>query len=139
MFETMNMQKMSVSTTDEDFEDVTPFTVFPSAGSHLLNYLFDSVIAKAIAALSVVLVLYALFTVKTSQTDRNSTFSVRDSQLDNHDSVRPKYMGDILRSAAVNATANGVLIPIPITRIDYVMDKEIEVYGIIFRVIVDIV
>lgn len=127
-FETLKMQKMSISSTDEDVEDVTPFTVFPSAGGHLLNYLFDSVIAKAIAALSVVLVLYALFTVKTSQSSDSSTFFVSASQARNNESARPKYIRDILHSVAADATAKGVLIPIPISRVEYVMDGSIEVH-----------
>jgi hypothetical protein len=127
-FETMTMQKMSISSTDEDVEDVTPFTVFPSAGGHLLNYLFDSVIAKAIAALSVVLVLYALFTVKTSQSSDSSTFFVNSSQAQSYESVRPKYIRDVLHSAAADATAKGVLIPIPITKVDRVVDGKIEVH-----------
>lgn len=127
IFDSMNMQKMSISSTDEDVEDVTPFTVFPSAGGHLLNYLFDSVVAKAIAALSVVLVLYALFTVKTSQSSDSSTFFVSSSQAQNNQAARPKYIRDILHSVAADATAKGVLIPIPISRVDYVVDGNIEV------------
>lgn len=127
-FETLKMQKMTISSTEEDVEDVTPFTVFPSAGGHLLNYLFDSVIAKAIAALSVVLVLYALFTVKTSQSSDSSTFFVSSSQARNYESARPKYIRDILHSVAADATAKGVLIPIPISRVEYVMDGNIEVH-----------
>lgn len=127
MFANEEMQRMSVSTTDSEIEDVTSFTVYPSMERHLLSYFLDGVILRIIGVVSIILLLYALLTVQTQQTGTTSNYDGRIFKLSKQSQDRPDYLREKLRSVSVTAMEDGALSPIAVDRIDYVVDNNIEV------------
>lgn len=127
MFAKEEMQRMSVSTTDSEIEDVTSFTVYPSMERHLLSYFLDGVILRIIGVVSIILLLYALLTVQTQQTGTSSNYDDRIFKLSKQSQDRPDHLREKLRSVSVTAMEDGALSPIAVARIDLVMDNNIEV------------
>jgi hypothetical protein len=127
MFAKEEMQRMSISTTDSEIEDVTSFTVYPSMERHLLSYFLDGVILRIIGVVSIILLLYALLTVQTQQTGTSSNYDDRIFKLSKQSQDRPDHLREKLRSVSVTAMDNGALSPIAVARIDLVMDNNIEV------------
>lgn len=127
MFAKEAMQRMSVSTTDSEIEDVTSFTVYPSMERHLLSYFLDGVILRIIGVVSIILLLYALLTVQTQQMGAGSTNYDRVFKLSTQSQDRPNHLREKLRSVSETAMEDGALSPIAVARIDLVMDNNIEV------------
>jgi hypothetical protein len=127
MFAKEEMQRMTVSTTDSEIEDVTPFTVYPSMERHLLSYFLDGVILRIIGVVSIILLLYALLTVQTQQMGTSSNNDDRIFKLSKQSQDRPDHLREKLRSVSVTAMEDGALRPIAVARIDLVMDNNIEV------------
>lgn len=118
-FERENMMKMSISTKDDDLEDVTPFTVFPSIENHAISYLFDGIFFKIIGVALIFLLVYAIFLAQNFQ--RPGPGGERQAF------IRPKKLHHVLHSAATSATKDGALNRIAIARIDPVIDGKLEV------------
>ena len=113
------MRKMSISTKDDDLEDVTPFTVFPSIETHAISYLFDGVILKSFGVALIFLLVYAIFLAQNFQRPRPGG--------ERQAFIRPKKLHHVLHSVATNAVNEGALNRIAITRIDPVTDNNMEV------------
>lgn len=127
MFAEENMQRMSISTTDSEIEDVTSFTVYPSLERHLLSYVLDGVILRIIGVASIILLLYALLTVQTHQIGNRSKYDDRIFEVGKQSIDRPHNLQEKLRSVAMTALEDGALNPIVISRIDIVIDNNFEV------------
>ena len=127
MFAEENMQRMSISTTDSEIEDVTSFTVYPSLERHLLSYVLDGVILRIIGVASIILLLYALLTVQTHQIGNRSKYDDRIFEVGKQSLDRPHNLQEKLRSVAMTALEDGAMNPIAISRIDIVIDNNFEV------------
>ena len=127
MFAEKKMQRMSISTTDSEIEDVTSFTVYPSLERHLLSYVLDGVILRIIGVASIILLLYALLTVQTNQIGNRSKYDDRIFEVGKQSLDRPHNLEEKLRSVAMTALEAGALDSIAISRIDIVIDNNFEV------------
>ena len=132
VFDKERMQKMSVLTGDTD--DVTQYTVFPSADSQVFSYFSylcgDKFIVRFIGAVSVCLLIYALFFTQTTRnTNANNINGIGESYSGNERQifVRPKQLRNLLHSVAVRAKDEGALSSMAISAPEYVMDNGIEV------------
>ena len=117
-----SMQRMPVALSNENIEDVTEYTVFPSLESHFFNYLFDSFIARVLGLLSIAVLIYALFFVKTSELPSDGDFVLNYAQ-DQH----PEKLHLLLHHAAAIARKEGALSSVSITPPAYIVDDGIEV------------
>lgn len=117
-----SMQRMPVALSDDNIEDVTVYTVFPSSESHFFTYLFDSFIARVLGLLSMIILVYALFFVKTSELPSDGDLVLNYSQ-----DQYPEKLHMLLHHAAASARREGALSSITITPPAYVVDGGIEV------------
>ena len=133
MFAEEKMQRMSISTTDSEIEDVTSFTVYPSLERHLLSYVLDGVILRIIGVASIILLLYALLTVQTHQIGNRSKYDDRIFEVGKQSLDRPHNLEEKLRSVAMTALEAGALNSIAISRIDILIDNNFEVSTFFLR------
>lgn len=116
------MQKMAIALSDSNVEDVTQFTIFPSAENHFYDYVFNNFIARVLGFLSLLLLIYALFFVKISTLSPNEDY-VRE----NAHSQRPERLHNLLHEVADRARREGIMSSISISQPNFIADNGIEV------------